>query len=182
MTTTDYVLSITVPYTEILHGTYKLTSFNSKYDYDSLKYGYLCMYSIPLNEFYDTGAFKEWYKFIFTYSSMFIRDNIIRDSYNTHYSLQQNIVGIDPSTIVNYLQKRCGIEIVKKNKIKIIDSSISEDESYITTSIIKTHYIRLIQRKWKKLYKQMIKNRCNLYNLQYRQIHGNWPIDCLRIL
>jgi hypothetical protein len=182
MTTTDYVLSISIPYCELLHGTYNLTNFNSNYDLERLKYGYLCMYSIPLDEFYDTNMFKEWYKFIYTYSSLFIRDNIMRNSYNTNYNLQQPIEGINSSLIVNYLQKRCGIEIVKKNKIKIIDSSICEDECYITTSIIKTHYIRLIQRKWKRLYKQMIKNRYNLKNLQYREIHGTWPSSCLRIL
>lgn len=182
MTTTDYVLSISIPYNALLHGTYNLTNFNSNYDHECLKYGYLCMYSIPLNEFYDNNMLKEWYKFIYTYSSAFIRDNIIHNSYITHYNLQENNVGVDPSITINYLKKPRGLEIIKKNKIKIIDSSISEDECYVTTSIIKTHYIRLIQRKWKRLYKQMIKNRCNLNNLQYREIHGTWPSSCLRIL
>tara|TARA_B100000927_G_C16401959_1_gene443792 strand:- start:494 stop:1084 length:591 start_codon:yes stop_codon:yes gene_type:complete len=43
---------------------------------------------------------------------------------------------------------------------------------------IKTFWLRLIQRRWKKLFqkrKTMIKNRCNLQNLHYRQIHGRWP-------
>lgn len=181
MTTTDYVLSISVPYCDLLHGTYILNNFNSNYDHESLKYGYLCMYSIPLDQFYDTNTFKEWYEFIFRYSSMFIRDNIIRTSYNNYYNSQEN-TGIDTSLIVKYLKKRCGIEIVKKNRIKIVDPTISDDDCYITTSIIKTHYIRLIQRKWKRLYKQMIKNRGNLNNLRHREIYGTWPANCKQIL
>lgn len=172
MTTTDYVLSISVPYNELLHGTYKLTNFNSNYEHECLKYGYLCMYSIPLNEFYDNNNLKEWYKFIYTYSSAFIRDNI----------LQENIVGVNHSITINYLKKAYGLEIIKKNKIKIVDPTISDDDCYITTSIIKTHYIRLIQRKWKRLYKQMIKNRGNLNNLRHREIYGTWPTNCKQIL
>ena len=43
---------------------------------------------------------------------------------------------------------------------------------------IKTFWIRLIQRRWKKLFqerKQIIKKRCNINSLQHRQIHGKWP-------
>lgn len=150
MTTTDYVLSITVPYDEVIHGTYKLDNFNSNYDMESLKYGYLCIHSIPLDEFYNNEIFKQWCH----YSSEFSQYNTI---------------------------KTC-IEIVKKNKIKLIDSTIDENERYVTTSIIKTHYIKLIQRKWKKLYKQMIMNKGNLINLRYREIHGKWPNKMTNIL
>ena len=43
---------------------------------------------------------------------------------------------------------------------------------------IKTFWLRLIQKRWKKIYhnrKFIIRNRCNIENLRYRQIHGKWP-------
>lgn len=43
---------------------------------------------------------------------------------------------------------------------------------------IKTFWIRLIQKRWKKLYhnrKVIISNRCRIQNLTYRQTHGKWP-------
>ena len=49
-------------------------------------------------------------------------------------------------------------------------------------SILKTHWLRLIQRKWKKIYinrKQTIKLRCNPNSLKYREIHGKWPNNCV---
>jgi hypothetical protein len=43
---------------------------------------------------------------------------------------------------------------------------------------IKTFWLRLVQRRWKKLYKErqdIIKKRCQIQSLNYRQTHGNWP-------
>lgn len=44
--------------------------------------------------------------------------------------------------------------------------------------IIKTFWLRLVQRTWKRIYKerqQIIKKRMHLNNLHYRNIHGKWP-------
>jgi len=49
-------------------------------------------------------------------------------------------------------------------------------------SIIKTFWIKLIQRAWKKIYKKrqdILKNRCSIQSLKYREIHGKWPSYCL---
>jgi len=43
---------------------------------------------------------------------------------------------------------------------------------------IKTFWLRLVQRRWKKLYKErqdIIKKRCQIQSLNYRQTHGKWP-------
>ena len=48
-------------------------------------------------------------------------------------------------------------------------------------TVIKTIWIRLIQRTWKKIYKQkmkIIKKRCNIASLFYKQIYGCWPDNC----
>lgn len=47
--------------------------------------------------------------------------------------------------------------------------------------IIKTFWIKLIQRRWKNLLKErkiIIKKRCNPNSLKYIEINGKWPINC----
>ena len=51
-------------------------------------------------------------------------------------------------------------------------------------AILKTFWLRLVQRKWKNIIKErntIIKKRCNLDSLRHREITGKWPEDCLRI-
>ena len=48
-------------------------------------------------------------------------------------------------------------------------------------AIIKTIWIRLIQRTWKKIYKEkkkIIQKRFNIESLNYKQIYGCWPDNC----
>jgi hypothetical protein len=54
--------------------------------------------------------------------------------------------------------------------------------SYHFISIIKTFWIKIIQRKWKTIFKERkmcISRRSNPNALEYRQIYGQWPYDCL---
>lgn len=49
-------------------------------------------------------------------------------------------------------------------------------------SIIKTLWIKLIQRKWKKIFKErqnVLKKRLSISALKYREINGKWPDFCL---
>jgi|694.fasta_scaffold17959_8 hypothetical protein len=49
-------------------------------------------------------------------------------------------------------------------------------------SILKTFWIRLIQKTWKNIYKQRIlinKKRYSQRSLKYREIYGKWPEDCI---
>ena len=41
---------------------------------------------------------------------------------------------------------------------------------------IKTHWLRLVQRKWKNIYAQRINHRKKPSSLRYRNIHGKWPV------
>ena len=44
--------------------------------------------------------------------------------------------------------------------------------------IIKTFWLRLVQRTWKRIYKErqnIIKKRMHPNSIYYRSIHGNWP-------
>lgn len=47
--------------------------------------------------------------------------------------------------------------------------------------IIKTIWLKLVQRAWKKTYKNkidIIKKRCSIYAIRTREITGNWPDNC----
>ena len=51
-------------------------------------------------------------------------------------------------------------------------------------AILKTFWIRIIQRKWKKIFqerKNIIRQRCSIYNLNIRQIYGKWPQHCIKL-
>jgi hypothetical protein len=51
-------------------------------------------------------------------------------------------------------------------------------------AILKTFWLRLVQRKWKNIIKErniIIKKRCNLNSLRHREITGKWPQDCLKL-
>ena len=55
-------------------------------------------------------------------------------------------------------------------------NTFNDMESY--NVIIKTYWLRLIQRHWRKIYKQrfsIITQRIKPINQQYKSIHGNYP-------
>ena len=48
-------------------------------------------------------------------------------------------------------------------------------------AIIKTYWLKLIQRKWKNILKKrenIIKKRCHPNSISHREITGKWPKDC----
>ena len=52
-----------------------------------------------------------------------------------------------------------------------------------TVAILKTHWLRLIQKTWKKIFQKrlnVIKLRAKPKNIRYREIYGKWP-QCCRI-
>ena len=51
-------------------------------------------------------------------------------------------------------------------------------------AILKTHWIRLIQRNWRRVYmeqQRVCRLRCDPRQLQHRQITGSWTKDCLHL-
>lgn len=51
-------------------------------------------------------------------------------------------------------------------------------------AILKTFWLRIIQKKWKKIFKErknIIKQRCYLPNLSIREIQGKWPDSCVNL-
>jgi hypothetical protein len=65
---------------------------------------------------------------------------------------------------------------VENARVHIMKLCILEDGTY--SVVLKTHWLRLVQRHWRKTYqerKRVIKVRRNLVNLRHREIYGRWP-------
>jgi len=101
--------------------------------------------------------------------------NKISKSYNDHLKSIENIHSL--SVIRNY-------ENIAKNK-NYIKPQIAENiflESGHCVCIIKTIWIKLIQRTWRKIYalrKDVISKRCKIESLIFREITGKWPNTCI---
>jgi len=100
---------------------------------------------------------------------------------NNHYSrfvYGQNVSLKRPQPFPNYLR------IITHHQRKYILPEIIEkhilsgDESI---AIIKTVWIKIIQRTWKKIFslQQEVKRKRQQYSsIRYRELHGTWPVDC----
>lgn len=71
---------------------------------------------------------------------------------------------------------------VENAKVHIMKLCILEDGTY--SVLLKTHWLRLIQRHWKKVYaerKRVVRGRRNLANLRHREVCGRWPNGLNRV-
>lgn len=51
----------------------------------------------------------------------------------------------------------------------------------VLVATLKTFWLKIIQRKWKKIYNQrqtILQNRKSISNILYRELHGKWHISC----
>jgi len=49
-------------------------------------------------------------------------------------------------------------------------------------AVLKTFWLKIIQRKWKKIYQLRqicMQKRRKIDNLRYRELHGRWPYECI---
>ncbi len=58
-------------------------------------------------------------------------------------------------------------------KLDILKLCVDDRQTY--NVCIKTHWLRLVQRKWKNIYTKRINSRKKPSSLRYRSIHGKWP-------
>jgi len=67
-------------------------------------------------------------------------------------------------------------------KIEIMQLAILPDETY--SVVLKTHWLRIIQRRWKKVYREKmatIRGRAAVSSRQYFEIHGRYPYGLNRM-
>lgn len=94
-----------------------------------------------------------------------------------HYLTHIRFKYLDINIINNYINNTNSI-----NTIKLEIAECIYLPSYHCISIIKTHWLKLIQRVWKKNYRERkltIMRRCHPNALKYREIHGRWPHYCI---
>jgi hypothetical protein len=93
---------------------------------------------------------------------------------NNHYLTQFRLKKLD-NDFINYMKRRRPNLRTEIAECIILNSNHS-------VAILKTFWLRLIQRVWKKTYlerKNIIKKRSNPRSIFYREIFGRWPDDCL---
>jgi hypothetical protein len=123
-----------------------------------------CENSLAKHHYLVTGRFK---KFNIEYINKIIRflNNCYLYLPNYSHSIYRNYRNIILNP--NYL---------KPEIAECIDLDTQE-----RIAIIKTIWIKLIQRTWKNIFKkrkEIILKRCNPFSLRYREIYGKWPKDC----
>ena len=81
--------------------------------------------------------------------------------------------------------------LFNRTRIQNIDimkmAMIEQGNLQMYTVVVKTYWLRLVQRHWRKIYKQqssIIRQRCKIQNIRYREVHGYYPkhIDRLPLL
>jgi hypothetical protein len=103
---------------------------------------------------------------------------ICADAYNKMYKLNCKLL-TPHSYIRNYKN------IINNSNINYIKPEIAECitlESGVNVSIIKTIWLRLIQRKWKRIYRErqeFIRKICRYSALKEREYTGRWPANLL---
>jgi hypothetical protein len=77
--------------------------------------------------------------------------------------------------ILYYLWSHCVISIVYP-RIEILKLKIHSDGTYYV--IVKTYWIRIVQRRWKTIFKQrreIIQKQKKMFSLYHREIKGRFP-------
>ena len=85
------------------------------------------------------------------------------------YKININEFGNYYSYIFNNLieKKIIGIQIIEPITIGLYE-----------LAMIKTHWIRLIQRRWREIMKKRLQSKKNIFNLRHREIYGKYPESC----
>jgi len=156
---TNFKLALVEPYLPLKHGI-----LDKKYD--SMYGKYLIIDQIGLKEFYEN------------IQEVSMDSKIIQKMYGKyleklHY--ETNITQAHPF-IKNYEKIMTNPKQFQLQLIQPITVSIGPNEwDKYSTAIIKTHWIRLIQRRWRETLKKRIQVKKNIENLQFKEIHGSWP-------
>ena len=113
--------------------------------------------SINIEEFFDKGN----YRYIGRYIKMM----------NTQINnmIDLNLFGEYYGPIFNNLldKKIIGLQIIQPIRV-----------GYYELAMIKTHWIKLIQRRWREIRKKRLNAKKNIFNLRHREIYGKYPDSC----
>lgn len=159
-----FKLAVVELYTPYRHGFH--TDKNNHHVYGH----HIINYSIDVDEFYnELNNINDDLK----YTNTMAVESLDRIKY------EMSINTLEHPTIRNYENiinnpKQYEIQLIEPITVSTGDT---EFDKY-SAAIIKTHWIRLIQRKWREFRKEKIKYISNLQNLQQRELTGNYPACC----
>jgi hypothetical protein len=158
----NYKLAILEPYMPLKHGILAKQNHHL--------YGhYMILDTIKLQEFYENV------------DELNMETENINKRYNENLNkmeYEMNNTQLHPF-IRNYRNivgdsKQFAIQIIEPLSISIGEN---EWDTY-SLCINKTHWIRLIQRRWREIQEKRLQSRKNIDNLKYKEIHGIWPSHC----
>lgn len=158
----NYKLAILEPYMPLKHGILAKQNHHL--------YGhYLILDTIELQEFYDN--MDELNTETQNINRMY-NENLNKMEYemnNTRFHPfirnYRNIVGNS---------KQFAIQIIEPLSISVGENEWDE----YSVGINKTHWIRLIQRRWRNIQEKRLQSRKNIVNLKYKEIHGTSSSQC----
>jgi hypothetical protein len=83
--------------------------------------------------------------------------------------------------IRNYLKIVSRENYIQPHIAEIVHLNNNNDDLYYSVAIIKTIWLRIVQKKWKRIFKErqnIIILRSNIKSQRYREIYGKWPENC----
>ena len=122
-------------------------------------------------------------------------DSDVSDNENSVYTINDSIVflknhyanpsNVNRASLGNHPTIRNYHNIIsRQNYIKPEIGKYIMLPTQEAVAILKTFWLRIIQRKWKKVFQErnnMIRNRLGLYSLYMRHITGKWPKEYERL-
>lgn len=156
MVNTKFKLAIVNLWNEHLHGFIPENEIPNE---EQLSKYFINDSSIKRDEFFDNNNYRDIKNYIKIMNDQ-ITNKIDLNEFDGYYS-----------SIFNNLVKKkiIGLQIIKSIKVGCYE-----------LAMIKTHWIRLIQRRWREIRKKRLQSKKNLFNLRYREIYGKYP-DCCNI-
>jgi len=134
-------------------------SFIHGFTNNIVKYHYLVVCRFKL---FDTDFINDFSYYYFVRYAEMLENNHIAIRKHNIYKNYRNIISNE-----NYIKPEIALCI------------------YLPTQecvcILKTVWIKIIQRKWKNIFaerKEINKKRCNPFNIKYKELYGRWSKEC----
>ncbi len=137
--------------------------------YNSLYSNYLILDTIEITEFYENmrSILSD-----LDYSKKMYKHYIAKLKYEMNVSRLHPFIRNYEKLVTN--PKQYQLQIIEPSTYSI---GTNEWDQY-STAVIKTHWIRLIQRRWREILKQRALSMKNIRHLTHREIHGRYPAEC----
>lgn len=155
-----------------LHSSKRHGHMNTKADDVTGTY-IICMESLPCDDVWDYCESKLWMDAVH-----YVMSSVTVDTMLTHWNREERVCRNNWENFCNKMTPYINDPYYKNiNIVKKV--FLNDDDGHMwTTTIIKTFWLKLIQRKWKKICvarKRIMQQRMSPNNLFYRQLNGHWP-------